>query len=331
MKLKIGNLEFEGTPEEINALMLITYDGAKERSMPDARHTIAEAFDSDAVRKHQTVRRGQPAKILAGMFAENPSMMSSGYEDIRAAYIKRTGVAKVNALYLRKNIQKAAKLAARRKKKARWASVEEKQPADCEKIRTIVPYGYIRRQMIEDIIRKLPGTFSFADVMRRVAEKTNTSYNNSRFIHYGSVRRHIRHICGQHTIKGYGGPNTRSSVFNNPYNRMETLDSVMKLKPIEDNGYADFKPVPAAASEDPYVPVVISQATMDMLFNSYQSFGADALVGLKSKTDAIMNENDAKFCFRHMLENISGVQRLYPNNRISISGSGQYKSIEVRG
>jgi hypothetical protein len=331
MKVKIGKYEIEGTPEEIAAIIRLQNGDATAMPIaavvPDKKHGRWPHNPSGI--RYCNIVRGQPPEILAEMFTHSPVMMDWPYRQIKKAYMLKIGSRSTDDSNLQKNIAKgikiAKKLIKREKKHEKTSSKtssgteQEKTPMPREHVRVIRSPSYVKRNDIEEIISRLPATFSVHDVMRRYAEKIGMRYeDNRRFLHYNAIYHMLVKICGRPIIKGHGGKTYGYSSFTKPLYRVtKTEDSAIRQ---EDT----------TTDELPYEPIIISKATLDSIMNTHQAFGADSLIGYSTKNGGIMKENDAIYCFKHMMENLHSLQGSYPSKRLSISGSGRYKVIEVR-
>jgi len=293
---------------------------------------------------------GRPATIrlrLLEMFKKDPSLADKAAHELSKIYYRNSNTRGGRAFY--KHVKDAAAefKADNRQKATNGRKVSEDTfnrrvaftplPSGTEE-RGIVrsfEYGYIRRGLMDELIRKMPSTFSMRDILRLAASRLGISPTDMRWrllnksIHSAlSKRRDVARVQ-RATQKGHHGviniyekrPNT--FVQAKP---VETINSLFKAPPVAAETESKFVPL---AEAQPFNPMIISKGTLDMIIENHMSFGADVFIGLRSKTGVTLAENDAIFAFRNLVDNISGLAAAYPHKHFRISGSGRWKAIEM--
>ena len=264
--------------------------------------------------KRIELRGKKPYSIqkITDMLRQNPSLAQKPINEIYKAYIGHDALA---GSHFRDNLNKAME------------QLNQTQ-AKPERVR-IFQYGYIKRSLIDELLRRMPDNFTMRDMLRAASTQAGISPTDTmrwralnKSIHSALSKRSDIKSIRRITEKGI-----RGTV--NVYEKTKALPSVTSALGVKASG--DLIDEPAAFKQPAdFEPMIIKKETLDMIVENHTSFGADVFIGLKSKTGMLLKENEAVYAFRYLLENFAAFAAAYPHKRFGVTGQGRWKVIEIR-
>ena len=277
---------------------------------------------------------------MVTLLKEQPNLINESMSKRSKAYRKRYGLSISNSGYsktFKTNMESAVLQVMKELGKKAVQHAPQETPAHVPKAENkyrIFTFGASYPFCIS-ILDKMPKTFNSSQFLMACMEKLNIPVTDVVKMH--NLKRQVwinlkkmvkngyliaeKHIMPKKNFRFW--VYTKQDVSSSPKHK-EPIDNVLGIKPIStEGGYVQ------QIEPEEYNPPIISRESLDMLINNHLSFGYETLIGLRAKNGMIIKDNDARYLFKNLMENISGLSHLYPHKKFRISGQGQFKVIEI--
>jgi len=299
----------------------INSDARFERNVKRVIKKSLFSYKKSPIRKRASSkgRHGNMSKDIASILKEKPSLLKSSTGDIYSEYCKLRSLPAGNySGTFSTHVNNAKNLAM----KSHGSSYSKPEPT--ERVRYF-HWGISLPYVLKIVQERMPETFGIKDVMRAVLTNLRMSVepSHSKYISLqASLPKYLRMLVE----KGYltGKKVNASWVFTKV---------AQPVQPVRQSSGISSPSVslkaPAIAVESYHVPI-ITKETLDNIVQTYVGISPESLIGLLTKNGKVVTSNDARYLFKNLMENIGGLQRLYPGKKFTIAGQGQWKSIDIR-